>query len=198
MSRTSRPKPTGAAQAPARRTAQRSSTRRRRGSVRCQGGASFLGGDGGEPWDGVRVRASSAAASSSPPARLPAGDSDLRVFLHHPGPARHLRQLAVSRRPQHPVSLQSCPLRGPWPTLAAHHRVGAELGPRCLLEMAAGASFAHQCGIPGAQPSLAQQCPRWGRLHMPSAGSLAASPLTSTMLLLGAEGSPHPHSAGRS
>uniref|UniRef100_A0A663EIB3 Diacylglycerol kinase n=1 Tax=Aquila chrysaetos chrysaetos TaxID=223781 RepID=A0A663EIB3_AQUCH len=29
-------------------------------------------------------------------------------------------------------------------------------------------------------------------LHIPSAGSLAASPLTSTMLLLGAQGSPHP------
>lgn len=46
MSRTNRHKPTGAAQAPARRTARRNSTRRRRGSVRCQCGMWLFGG----PW----------------------------------------------------------------------------------------------------------------------------------------------------
>ncbi|NXF36550.1 DGKD kinase, partial [Nyctibius bracteatus] len=39
-------------------------------------------------------------------------------------------------------------------------------------------------------PSLAWWCPRWGSLHVPAAGSPAASPLASPVVMLGARGSP--------
>lgn len=103
-SRTSRPKPTVPAQSPARRTARRSSIRRRRGSVRrccgTQHGFILGGGQWGEPWDGLIQQQPTTS-------RLPAGDGDLRHVVHPPGAAGHLRQPAVPRGPRRAVSLGS-------------------------------------------------------------------------------------------
>lgn len=135
-------------------------------------------------WAQAKTRFSSCLLSS--PARLPAGDSDLSIFLHHPGPARHLRQLAVPRRPQCPVSVGSCPPQGPCPCCPSGS--GSRPEPCCFLEKAAGPSSAWQHGSPGAQPAPARRRPRQGSLHVPAAGSLAAG-LASTVLV-GAQGSP--------
>uniref|UniRef100_A0A8C3B830 diacylglycerol kinase (ATP) n=1 Tax=Cairina moschata TaxID=8855 RepID=A0A8C3B830_CAIMO len=54
----------------------------------------FLGGgQRGEPWDGL-------IQQQPPPARLPAGDGELRHLVHPPGAAGHLRQPAVPRGAQ--------------------------------------------------------------------------------------------------
>ncbi|NXX13805.1 DGKD kinase, partial [Podargus strigoides] len=110
------------------------------------GHVAFAGGHGGESWDGLRVRARSATVFSTPLARLTEGDGDLCIFLHHPGPAGHLRQLAVPRRPQHPVSLRSClPLARPCCPSQSGRRAGAMLllGAVSQLTHPVSATFSH-------------------------------------------------------
>lgn len=112
-SRTSRPKPTVPARSPARRTARRSSTRRRGSVRRCvaHNMAFFLGGGNGES------RGMGSISSNPPPARFPAGDGDLGHLVHPPGAPGHLRQPAVPRGAQRAVSLGGVPPAPSPPTL---------------------------------------------------------------------------------